>query len=151
MTEITDDAGFKQALQGLDHTEQRLLAARFVENVMSLATDARIAHILAIAGKPDASSTELAEVLRSAKAATLDCHARCGSEGDWQEQAGYFVARAVTAAVTPQGKQAGGPAWQAAMSARMAQTARSIDTDEDCAGQERQTQYQLLSEFINAR
>ena len=37
------------------------------------------------------------------------------------------------------------------MSARMAQTARSIDTDEDCAGQARLSQYRLLSEFQNAR
>jgi hypothetical protein len=42
-------------------------------------------------------------------------------------------------------------ALQAAMSARMAQTARSIDTDEDCAGQERLSQYSLLSDFLNSR
>ena len=151
MTDITDDTGFKQALQGLDHASQRLLAARFVESVMPLATDDRIGHVVAVAAGPDAGETELTEVLHSARAATLACHTRCGSEGDWKEQAGYFVARAATAAVTPEGRQAGGPAWQAAMSARMAQTARSIDTDEDCAGQERLSQYSLLSDFLNSR
>jgi hypothetical protein len=96
-------------LQGLDGAEQRLLSASFVANVISLATDERIAHVVAVAGKPDAG-TELAEVLHSAKAATLDCHTRCGSEGDWKEQAGYFVARAATAAVMPAGRQSGGSA-----------------------------------------
>jgi hypothetical protein len=52
MSEITDDTGFKQALQGLDRDEQRLLAARLVGNVMSPATDDRIGHVVAIAGKP---------------------------------------------------------------------------------------------------
>ena len=118
MSDITDDAGFKQALQGLDHTEQRLLAARYVENVMSLATDDRIGHTVADAGNLDAGSTALAEAVHSAS------HA---------------------------GGQAGGPAWQAAISARMARTARSIDTDEDCAGQERLSQYSLLSDFLNSR
>jgi hypothetical protein len=150
MSDITDDAGFKQALRGLDYTSQRQLAARFVENVMPLATDDRVAHVVAVAGKADAGEAELADALHSARAATLACHTRCGSEGDWKEQAGYFVARAATAAVTPEGRQAGGPAWQAAMSARMAQTARSIDTDEDCAGQERLSQYSLLSDFLNS-
>ena len=151
MSDITDDTGFKQALQGLDLTEQCQLAARFIENVMSLATDDRIGHVVAVAGKPDAGDAKLAEVLHSARAATMTCHTRCGSEWDWKEQAGYFVARAATAALTPQGKQSGSPAWQAAMSARMAQTARSIDTDEDCAGQERLSQYSQLSDFLNSR
>ena len=151
MSDITDDTGFKKALQGLDYTDQRQLAARFVENVMSLATDDRIAHVVAVAGTPDAGDAALTEALHSARAATLACHTRCGSEGDWKEQAGYFVARAATAAVTPEGRQAGGPAWQAAMSARMAQTARSIDSDEDCAGQERLSQYRMLSDFLNSR
>lgn len=150
MTEINNDTEFRQALQGPDFNDQRLLAARFVENVISLATDDRVGRVAGVAGREDVTDDELAEALRSARAATLACHARCGSEGDWMEQAGYFVARAATAAVTPEGKQSGGPGWQAAMSARMAQTARSIDTDEDCAGQERLSQYRQLSDFLNA-
>ena len=68
MTDITDDTGFKQALQGLDHASQRLLAARFVESVMSLATDDRIGHVVTVAAKPDVGETELAEALHSANA-----------------------------------------------------------------------------------
>ena len=61
----------------------------------------RIARVLKVAGDSEASEGELADALKTARATTFDCHTRCGSEGDWSEQAGYFVARAATAALTP--------------------------------------------------
>ena len=71
----------------------------------------------------DASEEELAAALKTAHAVTFDSHARCGAEGHWADQAGYFVARAAVAASDATGAlRAGGPAWQAAMSARMAHT-----------------------------
>ena len=90
------------------------------------------------------------KALRTAKAAVIDSHARCGADCDWKDQAGYFVARAAAAAVSPEGQMAGGPAWQAAMSSRMAATCRSIDSTEDIAGQARTQQYLILSEFLTS-
>jgi hypothetical protein len=150
MSEVSNDTEFRTALDGLDATRQRLLAARFVENVIALSTDQRIARVIKVAGESSISEGELADALKTARATTFDCHTRCGSEGDWSEQAGYFVARAATAALTPVGKIPGGPAWQAAMSSRMAQTSRSIDSDDDTAGQESNQQYRILSEFLNS-
>jgi transketolase len=40
-------------------------------------------------------------------------------------------------------------AWQAAMSARMAETSKSIVTGENTAGQESENQYRLLAGFLN--
>jgi hypothetical protein len=150
MTRISNDTDFRKALDGLDATRQRQIAARFVKNVLALCTDERIAHVIAVAGNSDASEVALAEALKTARAATIDCHTRCGSEGDWSEQAGYFVARAATAALTPIGQMPSGPAWQAALSSRMAQTSKSIVTGEDTAGQESNQQYRILSEFLDS-
>jgi hypothetical protein len=149
MTEITNDREFRAALDRLDAGEQRLVAAGFVRSVLHLCTDERIARVLEVAGDPGASSSALGEALKTAKATTFDCHTRCGSEGDWLEQAGYFVARAAVAALTPLGQMPGGVAWQAAMSARMAETSKSIVTGENTAGQESENQYRLLAGFLN--
>jgi hypothetical protein len=150
MTEIINDKEFRAALNGLDAVQQRLAAAGFVKSVLHLCTDERIARVLEIAADPGVSDAALAEALKTAKATTIDCHARCGSEGDWLEQAGYFVARAAVATLTPMGQMPGGVAWQAAMSARMAQTSKSIVTGENTAGQESENQYRLLAGFLNS-
>lgn len=150
MIQVSNDAEFRKALDGLDATRQRLVAARFVENVLALCADERIARVTGVAGNSEASADELAAALKTARATTFDCHTRCGSEGDWSEQAGYFVARAATAALTPIGQMPSGPAWQAALSSRMAQTSRSIVTGDDTAGKEGTQQYRILSEFLDS-
>ena len=150
MTGVSNDTEFRKALDALDATQQRLVATRFVENVVALCSDQRIARVLKVAGDGGASEGELADALKTARAATFDCHTRCGSEGDWSEQAGYFVARAAAAALSPVGQKSSGAAWQAAMSSRMAQTSKSIVSGEDTAGQESKQQYRILSEFLDS-
>ncbi|MEN8205277.1 MAG: hypothetical protein ABFS24_04605 [Pseudomonadota bacterium] len=150
MTRINNDSEFRIALDALDPARQRQVAARFVENVLALCSDERIARVLRVAGNSESSEDALAEALKTARATTFDCHTRCGSEGDWAEQAGYFVARAATAALTPIGQMPSGPAWQAALSSRMAQTSQSIVTGDDTAGQESNQQYRILSEFLES-
>jgi len=152
MSQITSDEEFRKALHNLDATQQRVIAARFVEHVLPLSTDERISRVVKVAADKNASQDELAAALKSARAATIDCHTRCGSEGDWTEQAGYFVARAAVAAVTPQAQSKTNPAWQAAMSCRMAQTSILID-DESSAGKthsENEWQYEVLSKYIKS-
>ena len=150
MTWISNNTEFRTALDALDPARQRLVAARFVENVLALCSDERIARVLRVAGNREAGEDELAEALKTARATTFDCHTRCGSEGDWSEQEGYFVARAATAALTPVAQMPSGPAWQAALSSRMAQTSKAIVTGDDTAGQEAGQQYRVLSEFLES-
>ena len=130
MTQITNDTEFRQSIGQLEFNKQRELAGMLVNNVISLSTDERVGRVVNVALDSGASEEELASSLKTAKAATVDCHTRCGSEGDWKEQAGYFVARAATAALMPESQnRGGGPAWQAAMSARMARTSELIDSE----------------------
>jgi hypothetical protein len=150
MSQISNDAEFKRTLQGLEQAQQRVLAAMFVEHVLPLSTDERIARVIKVAADKNASADELSSALRTAKAATMDSHTRCGSEGNWTEQAGYFVSRAAMAALTPcEQCTSGSPAWQAAMSSRMAQTSMLIDSeDETPVGNE--WQYDILSNYLNS-
>jgi hypothetical protein len=150
MTEISNDTEFRDKLESLDPVYQRILAARFVEKVLSLCDDERVCRVVKVAANPDASADELNTALHTARVAIIDSHARCGAESAWKDQAGYFVARAAAAAVSPPGQLAGGPAWHAAMSSRMAETCRSIDTAEDSAGQVRKQQHLILSEFLTS-
>jgi len=150
MSQITNDAEFKRTLQGMDPVQQRVVAARFVEHVLPLSTDERIARVTRVAADKEASAEELSGALRTAKAATMDSHTRCGSEGNWTEQAGYFVSRAAMAALTPcEQCTSGSPAWQAAMSSRMAQTSILIDSD-DATPVGNEWQYDILSNYLNS-
>lgn len=150
MTGISNDTEFRQALQGLDPLQQRQVAAQFIENVFPLSSDDRVERAMKTAANADASGGEISDALKAAKAAVLDSHTRCGSEGDWAEQSGYFVARAAVSALTPADQsKAGGPAWQAAMSCRMARTSQFIDSADTSTSQESDTQYHILEEFLN--
>ena len=153
MNQIDNEANFRQALESLDSDRQREVAAGFVEHVLHLSGDHRLERVIKTAADSDASEDELSAALKSAHAVTFDSHARCGAEGHWSDQAGYFVARAAVAATTPSAQsRAGGPAWQAAMSARMAHTSMLIDdlSNEQRAHTECEWQYQSLSDYLNA-
>ena len=151
MSKINNDTELKQALQNLDAAQQRAVAAIFVGHVLELSDDERINRAVKVAGDSSASDGEIADALKSAKAATFDSSTRCGAEGNWTDQAGYFVARAATAAVTPVAQSTlGGPAWQAAMSSRMARTSILIDdgSDEVSSHSESEWQYGALSDYL---
>jgi len=151
MSELCNDTDFRKALEALDDLQQRQVAALFVQHVLALSGDKRLERVLKTAAEADATQEELASALKSAHAVTFDNHARCGAEGNWSDQAGYFVARAAVAATTPVTQaRAGGPAWQAAMSARMAYTSSLIeDASNRSAHAECEWQYQALSDYLN--
>ena len=71
MSQISNDEQFKQKLQGLDAVQQRIVAAMFVEHVISLCSDERINSVIKVASNSNASEDEISNALRSAKAATI--------------------------------------------------------------------------------
>jgi hypothetical protein len=151
MTSINNEIQFREVAGTLDGNLQRQLAAQFTEHVLELTDDSRITNNVGVASNPGATTSELAASFKTVKAATIESHTRCGSEGDWKAQAAYFVARACEAALIPEGYKKAGPALQAATSARMARTAYSIDTDSDSETGEREAQYQILNNFLSKR
>jgi 3'-phosphoadenosine 5'-phosphosulfate (PAPS) 3'-phosphatase len=151
MTGTTNDSEFRKTLDGLAVVQQRAVGARFIESVKDLSGDERIDFAINIAKDTDANDSEIASAFKSAKSAVLDCYTRCGAEADWAMQAGYFVARAAGAVVTPEKDLAGSnPAWQAAMHCRMARTCAVIDSDATAEQQETEQQHRILDDFLNA-
>ena len=152
MSEMCNDKVFRATLASLNPLQQREVAVIFVNHVLPLCEDKRLDRVMKIAADADATEEELAAALKTAHAVTFDSHARCGAEGHWSDQAGYFVARAAVAVVTPSThSRVGGPAWQAAMSARMAHTTNLIDdvTNTQSAHTECEWQYRALSQYLN--
>ena len=152
MSEMCNDTEFRKTLESLSPVQQREVAAIFVKHVLPLCEDKRLERVIRTAADLEASEEELAAALKTAHAVTFDSHARCGAEGHWSDQAGYFVARAAVAATTPSAQsRAGGPAWQAAMSARMAHTTNLIDdvSNTQSAHTECVWQYESLSDYLN--
>lgn len=151
MSSIANDSEFREALNALGEAQQRAVGALFVENVVSLNDDERVARALAAARDSDIDEEAMGLVRRGIKTASLEAHTRCGSDGEWSDQAGYFVARAAEACVEPQVRtQSKGPAWKAAMSARMAKTCLAAESDEDAHDSESRTQYQILTSYLDA-
>lgn len=151
MSTISNDSQFRDALNRLSLAQQRAVGARFVENVLSLSSDPRVAQVLAVAKDADPSADAVNLARRSIKAASLEAHTRCGSDGEWSDQAGYFVARAAEACLEPEGRSQGkGPAWKAAMSARMARTCLAAESDQDSHDSESQAQYNILISYLDA-
>jgi len=151
MGTISNDKQFHDALNGLNAQQQRLVGALFVENVLGLSNDPRVAQSLVVAKGTDLAEDVVNLARRSIKAACLEAHTRCGADGEWTDQAGYFVARAAEACLEPEGRSQGkGAAWKAAMSARMARTCLAADSDEDAHDTESQAQYQILTSYLDA-
>ena len=149
MSAISNDNAFREALSGLDVVQQREVGSRFVENVLSLSDDPRVAQSLQAATDKEIGDAALSLARRSIKAASLDAHTRCGADGEWTDQAGYFVARAAEACLEPEGRSKA-PAWKAAMSARMARTCLAVDSEEDSHDSESQAQYEILTRYLDA-
>lgn len=145
---IQDDNTFQAALRKLGGKEQRVAAARFVENVLPLTNDTKLAQVVEIATNDNASCEDLAAALRIAQHSALENRARYGIEGDWHKQAGYFVARAAVAALSPRCQVPEGIAWHAALNSRLARTSEAIDNGVDTEGQEREKQYLILTGFL---
>jgi hypothetical protein len=151
MTNVNSETQFREVAGTLDNDLQRQLATQFTEHVLELTSDSRIANGVGVASNPGATTADLAASFKTVKAATIESHTRCGSEGDWKAQAAYFVARACEATLMPEGYKVAGSALQAATSARMAQTAYSIDAEESGETGEREAQYQILNTFLSKR
>lgn len=151
MDQVNNEVDFKHAVETLDDAAQRQLAASFAANVLEYSDDKRIEAGIKVASNPGADESELSASYKTVKAATIESHTRCGSEGDWSAQAAYFVARACEAALMPVSLKKSGRAIQAAASARMACTAHSIDASEGGETGEREAQYKIFNEFLSKR
>jgi hypothetical protein len=144
---IANDSQFKDALARLNPAQQRQVAARLTENVLSLCKDARVAGAVSAAKRSDITEPELAAMYQAAKSASVESFTQCGHETDWSAQAGHFVSKAAMACVQPL-DPGGNPAWDAAMDARMARTCVAIAAGTGTENREAEAQYRILDEYL---
>lgn len=146
---ISNDAELRSALKQLNDEDTREVGALFVDSVLFLNTDSRVARAIKMAHDPDASPEELEDVFKASKRAMIDSRTRCGADCDWDDQAEHFVARAATAVVAPEGQCAAkDPIWQTVQSCRMARNCALIAADDDSANPEAQNQYDIINKYL---
>lgn len=152
MATVSNDQELRQTLEGLGLDQQRQAGALFVMNVMELCSEERLKRAVQVAVTGDATEDELEAAYKVANKVWLDKHARCGADCSWEDQASYFVARAAAACLAPQKKSFGsGPAWQAAMSCRMARTCIvAAEVDSGASSTENDKQYAIMNEFLGS-
>ena len=152
MSTINDDIEFRRALKRLDRDQLREIGAGFVQNVLHLNKDKRVARAVDVAKNRDASDDELLAAYKATRVATVDSRTRCGADCNWEEQAAHFVARASAAMVAPEGVcKAADPPWQVVMSCRMAQNCALIAADDDSSNNESENQYRIMNDYLNSQ
>ncbi len=142
---IKNDNDFKVALGELSRAGQRVVAARFAENVLALSQDGRVKSAINVGKRNDITEDELLAAFQSVNKASVDSFTQCGHECDWNSQAGHFVAQAALSCL----KAGDSPAWEAAMHARMARTCESIAAGRGTDNAEAAAQYRILAEYLN--
>jgi hypothetical protein len=152
MNTITNDHEFKQALDSLSVSNQRLVGSRFVEHVLPLNEDFRVRRVVEVASDAGASEEELASAYKGARSVVRETYTACGHDAEWLAQAGHFVAAAAAAAALPvaAGAATGNSAWRAAMQARMARTCEMIASGAGGTHTEAEDQYAILAAFLQA-
>ncbi|OGT87731.1 MAG: hypothetical protein A2286_06135 [Gammaproteobacteria bacterium RIFOXYA12_FULL_61_12] len=151
MSPINNDWQFKHALDDMDGYHQRQVAALFVRNVLDLNPDPRVLKALEVASNYDSDPDEMNSTIKSIMQAVLESHARCGAACKWSDQAGYYVARAAAACLTPRSFTLGkDPAWQAALSCRMARTSATLDCLDCEPVTESLKQHKILSDYLES-
>lgn len=151
MNRITNDREMKLALERLDSVQLRLVGAAFVGGIMDLCQDENMRRGLEVAKDPEASGEDLKTAQKPVKVSTLNSHARCGAEGDWYDQANYFIGRALLCLLgcqDPKRSREKNPAWQVAMTCRMARLSGELHEDNESPDQESRNQYAILSSFL---
>lgn len=151
MATIHNDHELKAALDGLDATQQRVLAGLFVQKVLDLSGDPRVRRAVDVATDPAAVPAAVEDAFRAAKSVAVTTYTDCGKDTDWMSQAAHFVAAAAAASLKPAealGKE--NPAWKAAMQARMARNCEMIEREHGAIHNEAEVQYELAGGFLDA-
>jgi hypothetical protein len=152
MATISNDQDLRHLLGRLPADQQRIIGLRFAQSVAHLSRDERVNRAIDTGLEEDASSVELEDAYRAAKAWATKTYTDCGKDTDWLAQADHFVAAAAAAALTPDAQlmDKTNRAWKAAMQARMAKNCEMVEAEDDDQTDEVQRQYAIAEEFVSA-
>ena len=160
MAKIGTMKEFKQALENLSLNRQRLVAARFVADVLDLTQDERVMRAQKVAADPAATPDAIMSAYHSAWHAAMESSVHGDMELiDWQKQTAYFVAKACAESLAPShaGVTFRHLASNVANHCRMARLCASIEHEGEQASLSEaemalntqiQTQFQIVSAFL---
>jgi hypothetical protein len=151
VAKITSDHALRDALNGLNPEQQRLLGGHFARSVARLVTAERVHRAIATALREDCTPEELDDAYRAAKAHVTNTYTDCGKETDWLAQADHFAAAAVAAALAPETliTERQNRAWKAAVQARMAINCAMMESSDELGdATEAQRQYAIADAFL---
>ena len=134
MVKITDESEFKRQLAQLSLAKQRQLAAQFIEQVLDLTDDRRIADAVAVVKAGDAEAEQLHRTHQAVHACYVETHPRSDLlELDFKHQAAHFVTEACLVCLAPvfECEQNIKLAHKAAMYCRMARTCAGMKHDQE--------------------
>jgi hypothetical protein len=160
MTAISTMKAFTQALEKLDVNQQRVVAARFVADVLDLTDDDRVIQAQRIAADADATPDALMSAYHSAWRAAVESSVSSDMELiDWRRQTAHFVAKACAESLAPAhaGVTSSHAAINAANHCRMARVCACIEHEaetpslsaaEKALTQQIQTQFDILQRYL---
>ncbi len=163
MTKISTTKEFKQALESLSLDQQRIVAARFVAEVLDLTDDVRIKQAQEVAADPKATPEALMTAYHSAWHAAMEYSLHSDLELiNWHKQTSYFVAKACAESLAPAHQ---GIAWRhlafnVASHCRMARLCDNVAQEEeqpnlspaeDALKKQIQTQFEILNTFLEQK
>ena len=153
MNIIANDKDLRAAIERLPLVAQRNLAGLFATHVLELCDDERITRAAHVATAGELDDITLEDVFRGARAYTAKSYAACGHDTDWLAQAAHFTGLAAQSCVTPEPmlEEGAGPAWKAAMYARMARNCQMIANDAGAAVDESKSQYAATERYLSSR
>lgn len=129
-----DSRTFKETLSNLSVSRQRQVGARFIEQVLDLAGDARLHDVVRFLSRGDFKAEELEVAHRASRTVYVETSPHSGLEElDFARQAAHFVAEACVACTAPVYQEAGRIhlAQRVAMYCRMARTCANIGHEAD--------------------
>ena len=162
MSSQFNNESFKKTLSSLSATQQRQVAARFIQNVLDLADQRCLNNIVNLAARADISKDELEDAYHKAHSIYVETNPYSGlTELDFSVQAKHFVAEACMTCLSPhnEGAQACHLAQKVAMYCRMARTCASVAHEEDVPNFSQadaamsktiEEQYAILRTFLEA-
>lgn len=163
MPKISTMKEFKQALESLSLDQQRVVAARFVADVLDLTEDDRVKQAQEVSADPNATPEALMSAYHSAWHAAVESSVHSDMELiDWHKQTAHFVAKACAESLAPSHH---GITWRhlafnAASHCRMARLCASIEHEEEqpnlsiaeeAVNRQIQTQCEILSAFLEEK
>lgn len=146
---ISNDDELRELFKQLDETENRIVGAMLVNDVLPLTKDARVKKAIKKAIEREATVDELSDEFKSLKRVMLENKISPGFNGDWDDQASDFVIRAASAVVTPKPhRDTVDPLWQIVQSCRMARSCTLIGSSNDSDNPEAENQYKIVNKYL---